>query len=122
VGRVGADGVSGVGSPGVSSEWVLEIEHRVQVSEAIAGGPQGPDTGARCGSDQLRISSLACAAAARGMADQCEAGVPVVPGRRPWAQEEEAEAAALGRRATGEAIGDETERAVGDGFYARHAL
>jgi len=27
-------------------------------------------------------------------------------------------AAALGRRARGEAVGDEAERAVGDGFYA----
>ena len=118
VGRVGSGCVPGVGSPGVCGERVLEIEHRVPVSEAVAGSPQRPDTGARRGADQLRISSPACAVAARGMADQCEAGVSVVSGRRPWAQEEEAEAAALGRRATGEAVGDEAERAVGDGFYA----
>jgi len=52
------------------------------------------------------------------MTDQREASVSVVPRRRPWAQEKEAEAAASGRCEAGEAGGDESERAVGDGFYA----
>ena len=97
MGRMGAGCIPGVSSPGVCGERVCKIEHSVPVAEAIAGSPQKTDTRVGCGSDQLRISSLACAAAARGLADQREAGVSAVPGRRPWAQEEEAEATASRR-------------------------
>jgi putative transposase len=118
VGGVGQGCVPGVGSPGMSGERICEIEHRVSLSKAAAGSVAETDTGARRGSDQLRISSLARAAETRRVADQREAGVPAVPGRRSWAEAEEAETAASGRRPAGEADGGDAERAVGDGFYA----
>jgi putative transposase len=37
VGGVGPGGIPGVGSAGLSGEWVCQVEHRVSVSAAVTG-------------------------------------------------------------------------------------
>jgi len=79
VGRLGHKLIPGIRSPGMPDKRFLQVVDSVQVQATGSGAFKETDQGTCVKQGQLRISPSSCFAEARGLADQPQACVQVVP-------------------------------------------